>query len=106
MGAMAYFQMKTIAAPENMPAIAPHLLQRFQYSEKRTMGPKVAPKPAHANDTMRKMELEGSRANSTPQTATPRTVTRATTMLFLSLSSAPNTPRMIFCAMALAAASS
>ena len=29
-GAMAYYQMNTIAAPENIPAMAPHLLQRFQ----------------------------------------------------------------------------
>ena len=96
MGAMAYFQMNTIAAPENIPAIAPHLLQRFQYSENRTMGQKVAPKPAHANDTTRKMELVGSSANSTPHTATHRTVMRATTMLCLSLILMPITPRMIF----------
>ena len=105
-GAMAYFQMNTIAAPENIPAIAPHLLQRFQNSENRTMGPKVAPKPAHAKDTTRKMELVGSSANRMPQMATQITVTRATIMLFLSLSSMPSTPRMMFWAMALAAARS
>ena len=51
--------MKIVTAPENIPAIAPHLLQRFQKSAKSIIGPNVAPKPAHAKETTRKIELDG-----------------------------------------------
>ena len=106
MGAMAYFQMNTIAAPETIPAMAPHLLQRFQNRPKSITGPKVAPKPAHAKETMRKTELLGSSANRKPRTATQITVTRATIMLFFSLSFMPSTSFMMLWAMPEAAARS
>lgn len=51
MGLISKFQMKTKLPPVSIPAIAPDLVTLFQKSEKRMIGPKVAPKPAHANDT-------------------------------------------------------
>ena len=38
----------TIAPPATMPAMAPCFVVRFQNREKRTSGPKAAPKPAQA----------------------------------------------------------
>jgi len=45
-----------------MPAIAPARFMRFQKSESITRGPKVAPKPAQAKDTMVKIMLFSSSA--------------------------------------------
>ena len=89
MGASRYFQMKTIAPPATMPAMAPCFVVRFQNREKRTSGPKAAPKPAQAKDTMRKTELLGFQASRIPTTAMPMTVPRAASMEFLGLSFLP-----------------
>ena len=54
---MPYFQMNTIAPPEIIPASAPMRVVRFQNSANSTTGPKAAPKPAHAKDTIVKTEF-------------------------------------------------
>ena len=54
--------MNTIAPPPIIPAIAPGRLIRFQKSEKSIRGPNVAPKPAHANDTILNIALFSSSA--------------------------------------------
>ena len=77
MGAIRYFQTKTITAPATMPARAPGLLVRFQNREKRTTGPKEAPKPAQAKETMRNTELSGFQARKAAITAMMATVIRA-----------------------------
>ena len=100
------FQTKTMAPPETIPARAPHLLQRFQNRERIITGPKVAPKPAQAKETTRKMELVGSLAKITPRMATPTTVRRAMSIAFLSLSLMPSTSLMILWVTPEAAASS
>ena len=56
------FQRKTIPAPPTMPAIAPALVVLFQNKEKSMIGPKVAPKPAHAKETILNITLSLSRA--------------------------------------------
>ena len=66
-------------------------MERFQNRLASITGPKAAPKPAQAKDTMPKMELSGSRASITPSTATITTVQRATAMLVLSDIFTPNT---------------
>ena len=100
------FQTKIMIAPESMPAMAPYLLQRFQNREKRTIGPKVAPKPAQAKETTRKMELLGFRAKNTATIAMQITPTRAIRRLFLSSSFSPQTSCSRFCVIPEAAASS
>ena len=84
MGLMRYFQIKTIAPPDTMPAIAPGSVVRFQNRAQITSGPKAAPKPAHANETMPNTELSGLRAIIIPRIAMPITVRRAASMLFFS----------------------
>ena len=81
-------------------------MQRFQNSARSITGPKVAPKPAQAKDTTRKIELEGSLAKIAPSIATPTTVMRATSMFFLSESFTPKTSSSRFCVTPEAAASS
>ena len=54
-----------------------------------TRGPKPAPKPAQAKDTMPKMELLGSWAMTTPRMAMSTTVSRAASMLLFWLSFRP-----------------
>ena len=49
-------QISTVAVPESMPAIAPNLLVRRQYSEQSISGPNEAPKPAHAYETTWKID--------------------------------------------------
>ena len=89
-----------------MPLIAPQRLQRFQNRAKSMTGPKVAPKPAQAKETTRKIELSGSLAKIAPRIATPTTVRRAASMLFFSDSLTPKTSRRRFCVTPEAAASS
>ncbi len=62
MGLMQYFQINTMAPPEIMPAKAPQRLERFQNKANNITGPKDAPNPAQAKDTMPNTELSGSRA--------------------------------------------
>ena len=100
------FQMKIITAPESMPAIAPYLLQRFQNRANSTTGPKVAPKPAQAKETTRKMELLGFSAKNTATIAIQITPRRAINRFFLSSSFRPHTSCSRFCVMPEAAASS
>jgi len=45
-----------------MPAMAPYTLERLQKRANSITGPKAAPKPAHANEIMTKIELSGSLA--------------------------------------------
>ena len=84
MGLIRYFQIKTVAPPDTMPEIAPGRVVRFQNREQITSGPKAAPKPAHANETMPNTELSGLRAIIIPRIAMPTTVRRAASMLFFS----------------------
>ena len=60
------FQIRTLAPPVTMPAIAPARVVRFQKSEKSMIGPKVAPKPAQANETRLNITLFSSHATITP----------------------------------------
>jgi len=76
-GRTRYFQINTIAPPTIIPANAPFRLERFQNRAKTITGPKEAPKPAQAKETMLKIELSGSFAITTPTTAMATTVKRA-----------------------------
>ena len=87
--AMPYFQMKTMAPPATMPASAPCLLARFQKRARSITGPKAAPKPAQAKDTMPKTELSGSWAMKTAMMAMMTMVPRATSIFFLAESLTP-----------------
>src|SRR5574344_2083737 len=91
MGLSRYFQMNTMAPPDTIPASTPHLVVRFQNSAVSMAGAKVAPKPAHAKDTMVNTELLGSRARNTAITEMAMTVTRATHMVVLEDSFTPKT---------------
>ena len=92
MGRTAYFHTNTITPPTSMPERAPHLLLFFQNSASSTTGPKAAPKPAHAKDTMVNTE-PSSRAQITPMTAMTMTVSRAMIMDILSESLRPSVSR-------------
>ena len=74
-----------MAPPDSIPASAPHRLLRFQKRANSTTGPKAAPKPAQAKDTMSKIELSGLDAMTMAITAMTITVPRATHMVVLSL---------------------
>jgi hypothetical protein len=52
-----------------MPAIAPDLVTLFQNNENSIIGPNVAPKPAHANETIVKILLFSFKANIIAKTA-------------------------------------
>ena len=80
MGRTRYFHTKTMTPPVIMPANAPHLLLHFQNSAKSITGPKAAPNPAQAKETMVKTELLGSQASTTLTSAIAMTVPRATSM--------------------------
>ena len=79
------FQRNTIPAPPTIPAIAPVLLVRFQNREKSISGPNVAPKPAHANDTIWKITLFSSRAIIIPINVNAKSVTREIIITCLSV---------------------
>lgn len=44
-------QKITTNEPVKIPAIAPYLVRRFQYSDNKTKGPNAAPNPAQALPT-------------------------------------------------------
>ena len=94
---MRYFQINTIAPPDTIPASAPHLFVRFQKRAQRINGPKAAPNPAHAKDTIAKTELSGLEAMITPITEITIKVTLAIIMEAFSLKSFTNTSFTIFC---------
>ena len=71
------FQTNTITPPVIIPAKAPCLLERFQNRASRTTGPNVAPKPAHAKDTIRNTEELGSLAINIATMEIPTTARRA-----------------------------
>ena len=85
-GLIRYFQRKTITPPAAMPETAPAKVVRFQYRAQITRGPKPAPKPAQAKETMPKMELLGSFAMKMPRMAMAMTVSRAASILCFWLS--------------------
>ena len=58
-----YFHTNIIIPPVIIPDIIPYLLAFFQNKAHKTTGPNVAPKPAHANDTISNTELSGFDAN-------------------------------------------
>ena len=66
--------MKIIAPPEIMPARMPHLLDLFQNSPRSTAGPKHAPKPPQAKDTILNTEESGFSARNTAMTEITITV--------------------------------
>ena len=70
--------MSTVAVPDSMPAIAPYLLARRQYSEASISGPNEAPRPAHAYETTWKIEEFWSNATTMPKTNMTSSVMRAT----------------------------
>ena len=73
--------MNTIAPPEIMPARAPVLVVLLQNKENSITGPKDAPKPAQAKDTMVKIELLGSLAIKAAITAIITTVSLAASIV-------------------------
>jgi len=79
-GRTRYFHTKTITPPVSIPASAPCILVRRQKRANSTSGPKDAPKPAHAKDTMVNTELSGFHARKTATMAIPITVRRAAFM--------------------------
>ena len=81
------FHINTIAAPPTIPAIAPALLIRFQNKENSISGPKVAPKPAHAKDTILNITLFSSNAINTAITAIARSAILDIVITCLSLAS-------------------
>jgi len=83
--------MNTILPPVSMPAIAPALVVLFQNNENSIIGPKVAPKPAHANDTTLKITLFSSNAMIIPNNETSSNVIRETIITCLSVASYFNT---------------
>ena len=74
-------------APLNIPAIAPGLLMRFQKSDNNISGPKVAPNPAQAKDTIWKITLFSSNAITIPTAARTKRVIRDTIITCLSVAS-------------------
>ena len=92
-----YFHTKIITAPTAMPAIAPFLLERLQKSDRSMTGPKVAPKPAHAKDTIWNTELFGSDAKMTAMIAMMRTVLLASFIAVFSLIFICRKSLIIFC---------
>ena len=87
--AMQNFHTKTITPPASLPAMAPCFVVRFQNREKSISGPKEAPKPAQAKETMRNTELSGFQARRIPIMAMPMTVPRAASMEWRVLSLMP-----------------
>ena len=63
-----------------MPASAPAWLERRQNSASSTTGPKAAPKPAQAKDTMLNTELLGSAAMKAAMMEITTTLPRASTI--------------------------
>ena len=83
-GLSTRFQTNTMIPPESIPAMAPARLIRFQKSENRITGPKVAPNPAHAKETMEKMTLFSSHAMIIPTRAIKSSMILEICMTFLS----------------------
>ena len=90
------FHINTITPPLIIPARAPYLLQRFQKSAASIIGPKAAPNPAHAKDTIPNTELFWSRAIITAMTAITTSVILAIIMEAFSLKSFTKTSFTIF----------
>ena len=76
--------------------MAPARLMRFQNRENRTSGPKVAPKPAHAKETMVKITLFSSSAMMTATSVMTSSAIRDMVMTCLSEASFLNRPWKIF----------
>ena len=83
--------------PAAIPAIAPGRVARFQNREQIMRGPKLAPKPAHAKETIPNTELSGSLAMIRPNIATTITVALAAIMLALCESFKWKVSCKIFC---------
>ena len=99
-GLMRLCQISTVAVPESMPAIAPYLLVRRQYSEVSISGPKEAPSPAHAYDTTWKMEEFWSKATTIPKMNMTNSVIRATIITCRSVALRCSNPWKMFSATA------
>ena len=103
---ITYFQRNIIIPPEIIPDIAPYLLALLQNNERRTTGPNVAPKPAHANDTISNTELSGLPAINTATIEMITTVILATIKAAFSESLTPIHSLTRFCDIPEAAARS
>ena len=90
------FQRNTMPAPPTMLAIAPALVVLFQKREKSMMGPKVAPKPAQAKETILKITLSLSSAMTAAITAITQRVILETHITCLSVAFFLNTPWNMF----------
>ena len=88
--------MSTVAVPDSMPAIAPYLLVRLQYSEVSISGPKDAPRPAHAYETTWKIEEFWSNATTMPKMNMTSSVMRATIITWRSVALRCSSPRKMF----------
>ena len=95
-GAIRNFQINTIELPPSIPAMAPAMLVLFQKREKSISGPKVAPKPAQAKDTMVNITLFSSRAIRAAMTAISARVILETHITCLSVASFLIIPWKIF----------
>src|SRR5690625_1867430 len=80
---------KATPAPPTMPTPAPNAVRRRQNSDSRMIGPKAAPKPAHAKATRPSTELPGSSASTTAITETVSTPMRPPHRAARSLSFTP-----------------
>ena len=79
------FHTKIEIPPLIIPASAPYRVVRFQNSENSMTGPKAAPNPAHAKDTISKIELSGFHAIKMEIIAITTTVAREIIITVLSL---------------------
>ena len=86
------FQRNTIPAPPTIPAIAPARFVLFQNRENSISGPKVAPKPAQAKDTIWNITLSSSMAINIATMAMASSVIRDTFMTSLSVAFLRNSP--------------
>ena len=76
--------------------MAPYLFERFQKSANNMIGPKVAPNPAQAKETMVKILLSGSAAKNIAIMEMTITEHLATITLVLSDNVTPKTPSIMF----------
>ena len=82
---MASFHTNTLTPPATMPATAPAWVVRFQNRENSISGPKVAPKPAQAKETMLNITLFSSMAITMAMAAITSRVMRETHITCLSV---------------------
>ena len=84
--------MNTMPPPESMPAIAPARVMRFQNRLNSTSGPNVAPKPAHAKETIVNITLFSSSAITMAMAVITGSIMRESVITSLSVAFFLNMP--------------